>query len=153
MDRLDHAIIDLLLRDGRMPNTELAHRVGLSPSPCLRRVRALEEDGVITGYHAAVDPAALGRGLQVLLHVDMADQRRATIEAFESEVQDVPEILSCRRMFGNPDYLITVAVSGFEAYEQLYMERLTALPGVATTKSQFVMKVVKQTRGFEALSP
>jgi DNA-binding Lrp family transcriptional regulator len=148
VDRLDRAIIDQLVRDGRMPNTELAQRVGLSPSPCLRRVRALEEAGVITGYHAAVDPAAMGRGLRVLLHVDMADQRRDTVEAFEAAVLEIDEIVGCRRMFGNPDYLLDVAVSDLDAYEQLYMATLTALPGVANTKSQFIMKVVKQTPGF-----
>lgn len=152
MDRLDRAIIALLVRDGRIANTDLAQRVGLSPSPCLRRVRALEEAGVITGYHAAVDPAAMGRGLQVLVHVDMADQRQATVEAFEAAVQEVEEVVSCRRMFGNPDYLLGVAVTGFESYERLYMGTLTALPGVATTKSQFIMKVVKQTPGYGVLT-
>lgn len=140
------------MRDGRIANTELAQRVGLSPSPCLRRVRALEEAGVITGYHASVDPTAMGRGLQVLVHVDMTDQRQATVEAFEAAVQEIDEIVSCRRMFGNPDYLLGVAVSGFESYERLYMGKLTVLPGVATTKSQFVMKAVKQTPGIDALS-
>ena len=147
MDRIDRAIIDQLVEDGRISNAELAARVGLSPSPCLRRVRALEDSGVVTGYHAAVNQAALGRGLRLLLHVNMADQRRGTVEAFEAAVAQVDEIVGCRRMFGNPDYLIDVAVSGFEAYEQLYMERLAALPGVATTTSQFVMKVVKQSPG------
>jgi DNA-binding Lrp family transcriptional regulator len=148
VDSLDRAIIDQLIRDGRVSNTELAQRVGLSPSPCLRRVRALEEDGVIIGYHAAVDPAAMDRGLRVLLHIDMADQRRDTVQAFEAAVLEIDEVVSCRRMFGNPDYLLDLAVSGLEAYEQLYMATLTALPGVANTKSQFVMKVVKQTPGF-----
>ena len=141
-----------MAKDGRIPNTELAQRVGLSPSPCLRRVRALEEDAVITGYHAAVSPAAMGRGLQVLLHVDMADQRQATVEAFEAAVQNIEEVVSCRRMFGNPDYLLTLAMSGFEAYERLYISELTALPGIATTKSQFIMKMVKQTPGFGVLT-
>ncbi|MEU7813744.1 Lrp/AsnC family transcriptional regulator [Pseudonocardia sp. NPDC049154] len=152
MDRLDHAIVHQLVRDGRIANTELAQRVGLSPSPCLRRVRALEEAGVITGYHAAVDLTAMGRGLQVLVHVDMADQRQATVEAFEAAVQEVEAIVSCRRMFGNPDYLLTVAVGGLESYERLYMGTLTALPGVATTKSQFIMKVVKQAPGSGVLT-
>ena len=152
MDSLDRAIIHQLVRDGRIANTELAQRVGLSPSPCLRRVRALEEAGVITGYHATVDPTAMGRGLQVLVHADLADQRQATVETFEAAVQQVEEIVSCRRMFGNPDYLLTVAVGGFESYERLYMGTLTALPGVVTTKSQFIMKVVKQEPGHGALT-
>ena len=82
MDRVDRAILGHLIREGRLSNTELADRVGLSPSPCLRRVRNLERAGVITGYHAAVDMTALGRGFEVLVHVEMAIQDRATLEAF-----------------------------------------------------------------------
>jgi DNA-binding Lrp family transcriptional regulator len=144
MDDTDRAIIAQLMRDGRLSNIELADRVRLSPSPCLRRVRQLEAAGVITGYHAAVNPAAVGRGFQVLLHVEMAVQDRATIEAFEAEVQRIDEVLSCRRMFGQPDYLLSVAVADLEAYERLYAQRLTDLPGVARTNSQFTMKVVKE---------
>ncbi|MFG2045043.1 Lrp/AsnC family transcriptional regulator [Dactylosporangium sp. NPDC048998] len=147
MDKTDRAILAHLVRDGRLTNIELADRVGLSPSPCLRRVRQLEAGGVITGYHAAVDPAAVGRGFQVLLHVEMAIQDRATIEAFEAEVRRIDEVTSCRRMFGHPDYLLWIAVADIEAYERLYAQRLTDLPGVARTNSQFTMKVVKQAAG------
>src|ERR1700751_1636843 len=84
MDKVDRAIVSHLIADGRLANTELADRVGLSPSPCLRRVRNLERAGFISGYHAAVDLGALGRGLQVLVHVEMAIQDRATIDAFEA---------------------------------------------------------------------
>jgi DNA-binding Lrp family transcriptional regulator len=145
MDRIDRAIIDHLLRDGRLPNTELADRVGLSPTPCLRRVRALEQAGVITGYHAAIEPAAIGRGFEVLLHIEMAAQDRATIAAFEEQVADIDAVVECRRMFGQPDYLLWVAVEGLAEYEQLYMSTLTGLPGVARTNSQFTMKTVKRT--------
>lgn len=137
------------MADGRLPNNELADRIGLSPSPCLRRVRTLETTGVITGYHASVDPAALDRGFVVLLHVEMAEQRGETIEAFESAVLDLDQVVSCRRMFGTPDYLLQVAVADIEAYEQIYMSELTRLPGVARTTSQFAMKTVKTTPGYE----
>ena len=143
MDRVDRAIIDQLIQDGRLANTELADRVGLSPSPCLRRVRNLERQGVITGYHAAIDPAALGREFQVLLHVEMAMQDRGTLEAFEAEIGTIDEITECRRMFGQPDYLMWIAVASMADYERLYMAKLTCLPGVARTNSQFTMKVVK----------
>ncbi|WP_033288868.1 Lrp/AsnC family transcriptional regulator [Amycolatopsis jejuensis] len=149
MDKTDHAIVRLLMANGRLPNNELADRVGLSPSPCLRRVRALEAAGVITGYHAAVDPAALGRGFGVLLHVEMADQRSEVIEAFEEASRNLDEIVSCRRMFGTPDYLMQVAVSDIAAYEQLYMTELTRMPGAARTNSQFAMKTVKTTPGHQ----
>ncbi|HEY2284392.1 MAG TPA: Lrp/AsnC family transcriptional regulator [Streptosporangiaceae bacterium] len=147
MDRLDHAILGHLVADGRLANTDLADRVGLSPSPCLRRVRNLERSGVITGYHARVDPVALGRGFQVLLHVEMAHQDRATLEAFETLVAQIDEVTECRRMFGHPDYLLWVATSDLAAYERLYMARLTDLPGVARTHSQFTMKTVKSAGG------
>jgi len=143
MDRVDRAIIDQLIQDGRLANTELADRVGLSPSPCLRRVRNLERQGVITGYHAAIDPAALGGEFQVLLHVEMAIQDRGTLDAFEAEISKIDEITECRRMFGQPDYLMWIAVASMADYERLYMAKLTSLPGVARTNSQFTMKVVK----------
>jgi Lrp/AsnC family transcriptional regulator, leucine-responsive regulatory protein len=145
VDRIDRAIIAQLRVDGRLTNTELADRVGLSPSPCLRRVRQLESSGVITGYHAAVDRAAIGRGFQVLLHVELAVQDRDSIEAFEAQVRRVDEIVACRRMFGHPDYLMWVEVADLAAYERFYMTTLTGLPGVARTNSQFTMKVVKGT--------
>jgi Lrp/AsnC family leucine-responsive transcriptional regulator len=147
MDLLDRAILSHLVADGRLANTDLADRVGLSPSPCLRRVRNLERSGVITGYHARVDPAALGRGFEVLLHVEMAHQDRATLEAFEALVAQLDEVTECRRMFGHPDYLLWVATSDLAAYERLYMARLTDLPGVARTHSQFTMKTVKSGGG------
>src|SRR5215469_15058159 len=143
MDKVDRAILSHLVADGRLANTELADRVGLSPSPCLRRVRNLERQGVITGYHASVDPAALGRGFQVLLHVDMGQQDRHTLEAFEAEIRKISEITECRRMFGQPDYLMWIATASLADYERRYMAKLTDLPGVARTNSQFTMKVVK----------
>jgi Lrp/AsnC family transcriptional regulator, leucine-responsive regulatory protein len=147
MDRLDRAILAQLIADGRLANTDLADRVGLSPSPCLRRVRNLERSGVITGYQARVDPAALGRGFEVLLHVEMARQDRVTLEAFEAQVGRIDEVTECRRMFGQPDYLLWIATADLEAYERLYMARLTDLPGVARTHSQFTMKTVKTAGG------
>jgi DNA-binding Lrp family transcriptional regulator len=143
MDRVDRAILRQLMQEGRLSNTELADRIGLSPSPCLRRVRNLERAGVISGYHAAVDMAALGRGFEVLVHVEMAIQDRATLEAFEAEIAQIDEIVQCRRMFGQPDYLLWIATADLGAYERLYMTRLTNLPGVARTNSQFTMKTIK----------
>jgi Lrp/AsnC family transcriptional regulator, leucine-responsive regulatory protein len=145
MDRVDRAILRHLMQQGRLSNTELADRVGLSPSPCLRRVRNLERAGVISGYHASVDLTALGRGFEVLVHVEMAIQDRATLEAFEAEIARIDEIVQCRRMFGQPDYLLWIATADLGAYERLYMTRLTNLPGVARTNSQFTMKTIKDS--------
>lgn len=152
MDRVDRAILSHLTRDGRLSNTELADRVGLSPSPCLRRVRNLERRGVITGYHANVDLAAIGRGFEVLLHVEMALQDRATLEAFEAQITQIDEVTECRRMFGHPDYLLWIATADLDAYERLYMAKLTDLPGVARTNSQFTMKTVKNSTGLPETS-
>lgn len=143
MDSIDSAIVHHLQLDGRLSNTDLADKVGLTPSPCLRRVRALEESGVITGYHAAVDAAALGRAFRVLVHIDMATQDLGTIEAFENRIAEVDEVDACFRLFGQPDYLLWVAVADLAAYERVYMSTLTRLPGVARTNSQFPMKTVK----------
>ena len=144
MDQVDSAILSQLQNEGRLPNTELADRVGLSPSPCLRRVRNLEQAGVILGYRAIIDPAAVGRGFQVLVHLTMeVKDREAMMEAFEARVAEIDEVIECRRMFGDPDYLLWVAVEDLEAYERLYMAKLVSLPGVARTVSQLTMKTIK----------
>ena len=144
MDKLDRAILAHLQEDGRLSNVELAERVGLSPSPCLRRVRSLEAAGVISGYRAVLDPAKVDRAFQVLVHVTMAvGDRKATMEALEAGVAAIDEVVECRRMFGDPDYLLWVAVEDLQAYERLYMSKLVGLPGVARTTSQLTLKTVK----------
>jgi DNA-binding Lrp family transcriptional regulator len=119
----------------------------------LRRVRNLERAGVIRGYHAAVDPAAMGRGFQILLHVEMVIQDADTTEAFERAVAQVEEVTECRRMFGQPDYLLSVAVADAAAYERLLLTELARLPGVARTNSQLTMKLVKATRAAGGPTP
>jgi Lrp/AsnC family transcriptional regulator, leucine-responsive regulatory protein len=148
MDKTDRAILLLLQKSGRISNAELAAEVSLSPSPCLRRVRALEQAGVIRGYHAEIDPAAIGRGFQVLVYANMMVKDQKTIEAFEAEIVCLEEVVECRRMFGDPDYLIWVATTDAESYERFYMTHLTNLPGVARMNSQFTMKVIKPNRGW-----
>ena len=104
VDAIDRQIIAELGRDGRLSNVELAERVGLSPAPCLRRVRQLESDGVILGYVARINPEAVGRGFEVLVNVDLTRKDRATFEAFEDAVAALEEVVEVRRMFGLPDY-------------------------------------------------
>jgi DNA-binding Lrp family transcriptional regulator len=147
MDDVDRAIIAHLRKDGRISNVELAARVNLSPSPCLRRVRQLESS-VIKGYQAVIDPHAFGCGFQVLVHANMTIKDRSTIEAFEDQVAAMDEVVECRRMFGDPDYLLWVAVQDVSVYEQFYMHKLADLPGVARMTSQFTMKVVKSGAGW-----
>ena len=143
LDRYDHAILRLLQQDARITNTRLADKVSLSESACLRRVRALEDAGVIRGYHADIEPSAIGRGLEVSVLVELSLKDRQTVEAFEHQIGAFDEVLECRRMFGLPDYIIRVAVADTEAYERFYMNKLAELPGVTRVNSQFTMKVVK----------
>jgi DNA-binding Lrp family transcriptional regulator len=143
MDRIDRAILYHLQEDGRLPNVELAQRVRLSPSPCLRRVKALEASGVIAGYHAEIDPAAVGRGFQVIVHAGLSQNNRPTVEAFEAAVIALDEVVECLRMFGEPDYLIRVAVGGQDEYEAFLINKLGALPGITRMTSQITMKTVK----------
>ncbi len=142
VDALDRAILRQLQDDGRLSNVELAQRVGLSPSPCLRRVRALEDSGAIRGYHAEIDPAALDRGFEVVVHAELMLKDRATVEAFEARIAQMDAVVECRRMFGIPDYVIRVAVADAAAYETFYMTQLSELPGLARVNSQFTMKAI-----------
>ena len=144
MDAIDRAILRQLQADGRLSNVELAERVRLSPSSCLRRVRVLEQTGVIRGYHADIDPTAVGRGFEVTVHVELTLKDRDTVEAFEARIGAFDEVVECRRMFGLPDYLVRVAVTDQTAYEAFYMNKLAELPGLARVNSQFAMKVVKR---------
>jgi Lrp/AsnC family leucine-responsive transcriptional regulator len=143
MDAIDHAILSHLQADGRLANVELAERVRLSASACLRRVRNLEASGAIAGYHATIDPAAVGYGFQVTVHTTLILRNRETITAFEAAVAELDEVVECHRMFGDPDYLIRVAVADSEAYEQFLINTFADLPGMARMTSQFTMKTIK----------
>lgn len=143
MDAVDHQIIAELQRDGRLSNVELADHIGLSPAPCLRRVRRLESDGVILGYTARIDPAALGRSFEVLVNVDLTSKDRATFEAFEAAVAALDEVTEIRRMFGLPDYVLRVATDSIESYEVFVSTRLGDAPGLAKLDSHITMKLIK----------
>ncbi len=143
MDSIDRAILRHLQDNGRLANVELAQRVNLSPSPCLRRVRALEAAGAIRGYHAEIDPAAIDLAFEVVVHAELSLKDRATVEAFEERIAQLDAVIECRRMFGIPDYVIRVAVADAAAYETFYMTQLAELPGLARVNSQFTMKTVK----------
>lgn len=146
MDRIDRAIIEQLQQDGRLTNQELAARIGLTPAPCLRRVRRLEADGVITGYAATIDLAALGRGFEVLLQAEIATKDLATVEAFEARVSAMDEVVELRRMFGLPDYLIRVRTADADAYERWLTTRLLGDPAIARVDSRITMKLIKSLR-------
>ena len=142
MDDVDRAILGVLEKDGRISNADLAGRVGLSPSPCLRRVRRLEESGVIRGYRAQVDPAAVGRGLRVFAGVRLVRHARADVVAFERAVVLLSEVVHTHHVTGNFDYLLQVEVADLPAYEYFHANRLASLPGVAMVTSYVTMKTL-----------
>lgn len=142
-DALDRAIVAELEDDARLSNAELARRVGLTPAPCLRRVQRLERDGVITGYHARVDPRVAGRGLEVIIALDIAVNDGPTFLDFEAEVVAVPEVTEVRRMLGQPDYYLRVQVADIEAYEDLVVRVISRLPAVSRILSHQTMRQVK----------
>jgi DNA-binding Lrp family transcriptional regulator len=143
MDAPDRRIIAELRADGRLSNVELAERVGLTPAPCLRRVKRLEDDGVIVGYTALLDPVAIGHAFEVLVNVDLTHKDRDTVERFEAEVAALDEVIEVRRMFGLPDYVVRVGTPDLDTFEAFVTAGLGAVPGIAKIDSHLTMKVVK----------
>lgn len=143
LDRIDRNILALLQQDGRMANSDLSQRVGLSPSPCLRRVKALEDTGVIRNYVALVDPAAVDLSVSVFVSVTLERQVEERLDAFEAAVVRWPEVLECYLMTGEADYLLRVVVPDLAAYERFLKDHLTRVPGVASIKSSFALKQVR----------
>lgn len=150
MDDMDRQILAELQADGRLTVTELAARVGLSLSPCHRRLRALERDGAIRGYRAVVDAAAVGLTFDALVFVTMRQEDRATVSAFEQAVADLPHVVQAQRLFGDPDYLLRVVTADLAAFQRLYDEELATLPGVQRLSSTLVMKHVVHERPLPA---
>ncbi|GAA3640311.1 Lrp/AsnC family transcriptional regulator [Streptomyces iranensis] len=142
MDDVDRSILSILERNGRISNAELATQVGLSPSPCLRRVNRLEESGAIRGYHAEIDPAAIGRGLRVFAGVRLMRHNRGDVAAFERAAVQLPGVIQVHHVTGNYDYLLQVEVADLPAYEDFHANRLAELPGVATVSSYVAMKTL-----------
>ncbi|EJM72996.1 MULTISPECIES: Lrp/AsnC family transcriptional regulator [Pseudomonas] len=146
MDRIDRKILSELQKDGRLSVTELAERVGLSLSPCHRRVRALEESGVLLGYRAQLDPSALGLNFSAMVFATLREGDRKAVEAFETALVDIPQVVDAQRLFGEPDYLLHVITQDLPAFQRLYDESLSTLPNVQRLTSTLVMKRVVQDR-------
>ena len=147
MDAIDRELLSALQADGRLTLTDLASRVGASLSSCQRRVRELERSGVIAGYRAVVDPSMVDLPIEVLILVEMRQEDRETLLAFEDAVRLVSAVVEAQRLFGNPDYLLRVAATSLTAYQELEDDRLAALPGVLRLTSIIVMKQVVHARG------
>jgi Lrp/AsnC family leucine-responsive transcriptional regulator len=144
IDRIDGIILAALQRDGRLSNRELAERVHLSESACLRRVRTLEEAGVIDGYAAHINQGKVGLPGNVFVSITLNRQEQADLAAFEEAVQRVPEVMECYLMTGQQDYLLRVVVSDPSDFERLHSQHLTRLPGVARVQSSFALRTVRK---------
>jgi DNA-binding Lrp family transcriptional regulator len=142
LDRIDRRMLAVLQEDGRIANSALARRVGLSESATLRRLRRLEETGLIDGYVLLVNQARAGKPGNIFVEIALTAQEEATLSAFEAAVQDRPEILECYLMSGEYDYLLRVVVADFADYERIHREHLTRLPFVGRVRSSFTLRTV-----------
>lgn len=145
LDRIDRRIVDALQRDGRLANNELAAQVNLSPSPCLRRVRSLEEAGVIKRYVALVDPAKVGLNMLAYVSVKLEKKGQMPAEDFASAVDTWSEVTECYSMTGDMDYLLRVQVEDLDHFSRFIMGKLLKQSGVADVKSSFALQRVKET--------
>lgn len=146
IDRIDRLILHELQLDGRLTNTALAARAKLSESACLRRVRALEERGLLRGYVGLVDQSSAGYPDNVFVRITLTSQQRNDLLAFETAVRQIPEVMECYLMSGDADYLLRVIVADARDYERVHSQHLTGLPGVARVHSSFALRtVVKKT--------
>ena len=146
MDAIDRKILAEIQMDGRLSITDLAAKVGLSLSPCHRRLRELERTRVVTGYRASIDPEAVGLSFEALVFVTMRQEDRDTLLGFEQALARIPNVVLAQRLFGNPDYLLRVVTADLNAYATLEDESLASLPGVQRLDSTLVMKRVVEDR-------
>ena len=146
LSAVDRKILGALQEDGRMTIQAIADRVGLSASPCLRRIRQMEQAGIISGYSASVDQKAVGLPVSVFISIKLERQRAAELDAFSAAIDRWPEVMECYLMTGQFDFLLRVVCADLEAYEQFLRERLTQIAGVASIESSFSLGQVKQSR-------
>lgn len=146
-DRIDRQILGLLQDNGRMTNVELAERVGLTAPPCLRRVRALEEEGVIQGYHAALDPGSLGYTITVFAMVSLKSQAEVDLSAFERHVATIPEVRECHMLSGEIDFILKIVATDLRAFQELLTTQLTPAPNVSHVKTSLTIRSTKALPG------
>lgn len=153
LDEIDLRILSALQADGRLSNVDLAERIGLSPSPCLRRVRRLEDSGLIRGYRAALDPVPLGLGVRVFVTAAIDHGKDPGGSTFQAAVQAMPEVIACYVVSGDSDFLLEVVVADLEAYSDFVLHSLLKLPGIAGVKSNFAIATVKRSEVLPLPSP
>lgn len=146
-DPIDIQILRELQADGRMTNVELAQRVGLTAPPCLRRVRALEESGVITSYHAELDAVSLGFGITVFAMVSLRSQAESDLEAFESHIAALPEVRECYMLNGEIDFILKIVARDLQSFQRFLTSRLTSAPNVSSVKTSLTIRRSKNAVG------
>lgn len=146
-DRIDRQILALLQEDGRMTNVELAERVGLTAPPCLRRVRALEEQGAIRGYHAALDPVSLGYGITVFALVSLRSQAESDLAVFEEHVASIPEVRECHMLNGEIDFILKIVAADLKSFQEILTTQLTTAPNVTSVKTSLTIRTSKNIPG------
>src|SRR3569832_709024 len=147
IDELDRSILAILQEEGRVTNVELASRVGLTAPPCLRRMRALEESGVIKGYHAELDPGALGYGIMVFALVSLRSQAEDDLRAFEAHVATLPEVRECHMLNGEIDFILKIVAHDLQSFQSFLTSRLTPAPNVASVKTSLTIRTSKTSCG------
>lgn len=149
LDKTDRAILAALGADGRLSNVALAAQVHLSPSACLRRVRRLEDAGVIDRYAAVIDPATIGKSTSVFVDISLSSQRDDLLDSFEAAVTEVPGVMSCHLMAGDADYVVHILCADVEDYERIHRSYLSRLPGVTRLRSSFALRTVCSKPAYE----
>lgn len=151
LDTIDRRMLTLLQEDGRITNQDLSEKIGLSPTPCLRRLKRLEETGVISGYSAIVDPKAYGLPFSVFVSVRLSQQNQEHIAEFEKAIENWPEVAECYLMTGSQDYLLRVLTDGIEGYERFLKQKMTRLKCVQSVESNFALATIKKRVGLPPL--
>jgi DNA-binding Lrp family transcriptional regulator len=147
IDALDRSILAILQDEGRVTNVELANRVGLTAPPCLRRMRALEETGVIRGYHAEIDAAQMGYGIMVFALVSLRSQAEGDLRAFEEHVANLPEVRECHMLNGEIDFILKIVAHDLQSFQTLLTSKLTPAPNVASVKTSLTIRTAKDRCG------
>ena len=151
-DRIDRQILAHLQNDGRMTNVELAERVGLTAPPCLRRVRALEEAGIIRGYHADLDPPSMGFPITVFAMVSLRSQAEQDLATFEAHVADIAEVRECHMLNGEIDFILKIVAADLKGFQEILMTKLTPAPNVASVKTSLTIRTAKSVAGVPVTS-
>lgn len=145
IDETDHALLSMLQKDGRTTNVKIAGSLNLSETPCWRRLKRLEDTGFIEGYHAVLNRKLLGFGIYAFVQIFSESHTDDSLEQFEKEVQEIPEILSCHNITGDADYILQIVSENLEEYEKLLRKVIRRLPGVTSVKTSISMREVKDT--------